>query len=56
MMMKFFVLALTSALAPAHASLDFDFVAREYIPAGYKEGTTAGVPDLYVYFKDDSSP
>jgi hypothetical protein len=54
-MMQFFVLALTSALAAAHSNVDFDFVAREYIPAGYKEGTTTGVPDLYVYFLDDSN-
>lgn len=54
-MMKFLVLALTSALAAADYNVNFDFVAREYIPAGYKEGTTTGVPDLYVSFLDDSS-
>jgi hypothetical protein len=46
MMMKFLVLALTSALAAAASDVNFDFVAREYIPAGFKEGTTTGVPDL----------
>jgi hypothetical protein len=46
MVMKFLVLALTSALAAAASDVNFDFVAREYIPAGFKEGTTTGVPDL----------
>ena len=37
---------LASAVACAHGQASsFDFVARHYFPAGYKEGTTSGVPD-----------